>query len=315
VVNSNVTGVSGPTIAVAPDGHFVVVYSGDGATDHNGVYAQRFNADGTKNGAAFLVNKKSNTAEGDAALAMAPNPSVAGYDFVVTWTGVQGQQNAAYAQRFSASGTAVGNVITIPRITKTLDSSVAIDASGNFALGWAEGTADFGHQQRLQRYNKNGSPVGSTITLPSVGEGIMMAYDAAGNLGVVYQRNLQNQPNGIALHVFDTNGNDLLGTGPETLLAGAAERARRPSISLDNTGHFVVAWEADDDYGKGVYARRVSNISGGTATLENTFLVSLYTSHDQVAASIARTADGFMVVWNGAGDGDDQGVFAKRFAV
>src|SRR5262245_10755479 len=85
-----------------------------------------------------------------------------------------------------------------------------------------------------------------------------------------------------------------------------------PEVGLDNDGDFVVVWQSDGQDGSlyGVFARRYS--SAGTAS-GAAFQVNVQTVSVQGIPRIALDADGdFVIAWQGL-DGDDAGVWARRF--
>lgn len=88
-------------------------------------------------------------------------------------------------------------------------------------------------------------------------------------------------------------------------------------IAMDDAGNFVTTWtsnQGQDGDGYGVYARRY-NASGDALSPE--FLVSTWTTGNQVGAIAAMTPDGqFVITWTSLGtsqDGDSSGVFAQRY--
>jgi len=85
------------------------------------------------------------------------------------------------------------------------------------------------------------------------------------------------------------------------------------SVATGLDGGFVAVWTSDaqDGAGDGVYARRYD--SGGTP-IAGEFLVNTTTALSQSNPSVAMDADGdFVVVWQGNGAGDDEGVYGQRF--
>ena len=84
-----------------------------------------------------------------------------------------------------------------------------------------------------------------------------------------------------------------------------------PSVAMDGSGNFVVAWEADDqDYG-GIFARRF-DASGTAQGLQ--FQVNTYSTAYQYSPSVARNASGnFVVVWQSYQDGGGYGIYGQRF--
>jgi hypothetical protein len=87
-----------------------------------------------------------------------------------------------------------------------------------------------------------------------------------------------------------------------------------PVVAVGQAGEFVVTWTGGQHDGSsfGVFARRFG--SNGTA-LGAEFQVNLFTTGYQGAPAVAIGDDGdFVVAWTDIGqDGDDDGVFARRF--
>jgi hypothetical protein len=88
-----------------------------------------------------------------------------------------------------------------------------------------------------------------------------------------------------------------------------------PTVAMDNTGDFVVAWESylTDGSGNGVYAR-VFNSAGIAVTGE--FRVNQFTTGQQQEPSVSLDADGdFVVAWESYGqDGSRFGAYARRYS-
>ena len=134
-VNANASNnQSKPDIALDADGDFVITWTSsaqDGSGD--GIYAQRFTADGTTAGSEFLVNTVTSMDQSNSSIAMDADG-----DFVITWTSStqDGSGFGIYAQRFNADGTAAGNEFVVNSTTTgdQSDSSIAMDAGGDFVI-------------------------------------------------------------------------------------------------------------------------------------------------------------------------------------
>ncbi len=87
-----------------------------------------------------------------------------------------------------------------------------------------------------------------------------------------------------------------------------------PTVAMDATGDFVVAWQgiSQDGSGHGIYARRFDSVG---LPLSTEFRVNTTTANSQQFPAIAMDADGdFVVAWDSAGqDGSQYGVYAQRF--
>ena len=99
--------------------------------------------------------------------------------------------------------------------------------------------------------------------------------------------------------------------GPEFLVNAATSNnvSLRPSVIADGAGNWVVAWSATSP--NGVFARRYD--AAGTP-LAPPFQVNSYTTVFAAAPTLVPDGTGgFLVLWSGAGTGDTQGVFARRY--
>jgi hypothetical protein len=125
-----------PGIGATSDGGYVVAWESinqDGSG--YGVYAQRYNSSGATVGAEFRVN--STTANSQEV------PVVTGLDnggFVVSWRSFNqdGSDYGVYAQRYDASGIAVGSETRVNTFTTGSQSNPAVDAlaGGGFVISW-----------------------------------------------------------------------------------------------------------------------------------------------------------------------------------
>ena len=108
---------------------------------------------------------------------------------------------------------------------------------------------------------------------------------------------------------------DVVAVGPllrvNTFTTGIQTNA---AVAMDASGDFVVAWNGSGPAGDyEIYAQRYGS-AGAPQGAE--FRVNTYTAAEQGYPSVATGADGdFVVVWHGAGAGDNSGVFAQRYDV
>src|SRR6202008_1322177 len=84
------------------------------------------------------------------------------------------------------------------------------------------------------------------------------------------------------------------------------------AVASGSDGAFMVAWESYQDGDRtGVFGRRYDS-AGHAAGTE--FQVNTYTTSYQRSAAVASGVDaGFVVVWEGYGDGGGYGVFGQRY--
>jgi len=305
-----------PSIAMDADGDFVVSWQSSGQDgDGNGVYAQRYNADGVVAGAEFLVNTTTASDQAEPSIAMDADG-----DFVVSWqsSGQDGNFYGVYAQRYSADGVAAGAefLVNTTTVNSQGDPSIAMDADGDFVVSWQsfnqDGEADGVY---AQRYNADGLAAGAEFLVnthtASAQRNSSIAMDADGDFVVSWVSFLQDGSSwGVYAQRYNADGVE---ADAEFLVNTTTANAQvNPSIAMDADGDFVVSWVSSDGDGNGVYARRYS-ADGVAADAE--FLVNTHTTSAQRDPSIAMDADGdFVVSWHSLDqDGGDYGVYAQRY--
>jgi len=161
LVNTTIGGEqTNSSTAIDGGANFVVVWEDRGGLDGDGfgVFAQRYNGSGTAVGNEFSVNSSTTGNQ--------LNPSVAMSDygnFIVVWEDRGGQDGDGYgifAQRYNASGGAVGDEFRVNTYTTGNQSnpSVAMDNVGNFVVSW-ESSGQDGSLQGVyaQKYNISGT--------------------------------------------------------------------------------------------------------------------------------------------------------------
>ena len=314
-----------PSVAVDADGDFVVAWqsSGQDAASSYGVYAQRYAASGAPVGGEFRVNTVTANTQS--------NPSVAvdaDGDVVVAWqSNVQdGSSFGVYAQRYAASGAAVGGEFRVNSFTTGTQNSpsVAVDADGDVVVAWQSfGQDGSSYGVYAQRFAASGAPVGgefrvNTFTAshqfePSV------AVDADGDVVVAwnsFEQEGAGSYNGIYAQRYAASGAAV--GGEFRINTFTTQEQRTPSVAVDADGDVVVAWQSGQDgANNGVYAQRYAGpnrpvASGGPRGGE--IAVNTYTTSQQRYPSVAADADGdYVVAWESFQDGSGYGVYARRY--
>ncbi len=137
-----------PAIAMDSSGNFVVVWeSQDQDGSGYGIYAQRFNANGTTNGAEMQVNTTTANDQTSPSVAMSNTGS-----FVVTWTSVNedGSGKGVFARQFSGTW---GSAFRVNSTTANdqFDPAVAMNkATGDFVIVWTSTGQDGTWRWRLR---------------------------------------------------------------------------------------------------------------------------------------------------------------------
>jgi large repetitive protein len=154
LVNTSTTAYqSRPSVATNASGAFVVTWGKFQSDVDTGVYAQRYDASGTRVGPEFRVNTDTNTqtSSGGGGAIFAPRSTVAmtdDGDFVVVWQARQPQDPAitVLARAFDATGAPRGDQFQLsdpgPELTST--PSVVADSAGGFLTTWGYSDGDGG---------------------------------------------------------------------------------------------------------------------------------------------------------------------------
>ncbi|MBL8814266.1 MAG: cadherin domain-containing protein, partial [Planctomycetaceae bacterium] len=300
------------SIAMADDGTFVVVWQSD-QTAQGDIYARRFAANGTALSNEFRVNTTTSNTQQQANIAM----DSAG-NFVVVWESRSGNYDIK-GQRYSSNGTALGTEFTV-NTTTTNDqtgASVSMNSAGQFVVVWESKTGD-GSASGIfaQRYNANGTTAGGQFQVNQTATNDQLdpevAVDELGGF-VISWESKQSDVGDVYVRRFDNTGAAI--TGEIRVNTTTTDQQGMASVAVDSDGNFVVAWNSNlqDGNGEGVFARQFS--AGGIA-ITGEFQVNQTTSGSQSFSNVAFTPNGdFLLTWEGAGTGDADGVFLRRYSV
>lgn len=176
-----------PAVAMAPDGRFIVAWT---ATNQGtfATYLRVFDPDGVPVTATITASPVgTHFVTGTPAVAMADNG-----DFVVVWTSVGTSPFAPFGQRFAADGTPLGTFFQAsdPSDFVTGRPAVAMDADGDFAIGWTSvGVPPFA--PFVRHYAANGTALTTPQQVSDPGtfttDGIAMDMTGDGRLAVAWR--------------------------------------------------------------------------------------------------------------------------------
>ena len=311
-----------PSISLTMSGDFVIAWVSryaDQDGDQDGVFAQRFTSAAVRTGTEFQVNTHT--------LDDQRNPAVAGSatgDFLIGWDGralhTPSETDNVFLQFYSSSGASIGSEIELQPIAclRRDDPDVCSADDGNFVLVYGV-DSDVDDNVLGQRFDAAGAPTGTefqvnTYTSDFQGEPVVAC---AGDGAFVVAWESERQDDGYRAGVFGQRFDSAaMKLGSEFQITTYTEgRQEFPSVDASSNGDFVVVWTSyyqDDPNYSGVFGQRFA--SGG-APLGTEFQVNTYTPYRQRLADVGTEADGdFVVVWMSYQDGDEDGIFAQRFA-
>jgi hypothetical protein len=311
-VNTTISGAHyNPAVGINDSGEYIIAWEGHGV--NYGIHAQRFNNDGSPNGSEFAVS------DGD----FGSKPSVALSNdgkFIICWEAGGDppfDSGSVYFKNYDINGNSTGSTIID---NNGSSAKVAINNDNSFIVAWAGSGTEDSNGIYSKIYNSNGSvnvdkfPVNSQTNheqdSPSV------AVDASGNFVIAWQSLFQDGDNnhGIFAQRFNGQGTKLDSEFQVNTYFTSAQRY--PSVSMNDTGNFIIAWESYDQDGadEGIFAQKY-NTDGSVKGDE--FQVSVYyTGHQPVPSVAIDNAGDFVAVWTNQEpqDGDGPGVFGRRFS-
>ncbi|MFO0960514.1 MAG: hypothetical protein U0800_24280 [Isosphaeraceae bacterium] len=181
---------------------------------------------------------------------------------------------------------------------------MATDPAGNFAVSYTRNTNNNNPDIFAKQYSSNGTLLNvvnvATSSKAETHSSIAMAPD--GRFDVAFQRQFSSSDDDILVNRYGPTG-VLFGTNA---VATSGDREQAPSISMDNFGNAVVAYQKFDPGFLGfggdwdIKARRISGTTGqlvgGEINIRNT-------GDDEVLPSVAlrRGGGGFVVAYNRSG--------------
>ncbi|MEM9448312.1 MAG: Calx-beta domain-containing protein [Cyanobacteria bacterium P01_E01_bin.6] len=229
-------------IAIANDGSVIVTWESDEDQDGNyeGVFAKRFRADGTPDGAEFLVNTFTNDDQNTPAIAMNQNNN-----FVIAWESDEqdGNKSGIFAQKFEIEslvefsqvfyqvgedGTPAGLAVVLERTDAHLASQVQVTVT--------RGTATPGVDYQINSpftVTFNPGEVQKTLTIPILQDNLIEGIEDLFLSVTGVSRAQAGDQNTATLRIID---DDNFGGGPNTpILRGTNRKDRLTGTKADET--------------------------------------------------------------------------------
>uniref|UniRef100_UPI0018E0BC8C cadherin domain-containing protein n=1 Tax=Microvirga flavescens TaxID=2249811 RepID=UPI0018E0BC8C len=240
-INTTTTGSqSNPAATGLHDGTWVVTWSGNGPGDTVGIFQQRYSNTG-KVGGETLVNT---TTAGSQSLP--DTVALADGGWIVTWTGGAGSAGTydIFQQRYSANGDKVGGETVVNTTTTNEQTNPEITAfdDGGWLVTWLSKRADDYYDLYQQRYNVDGSTVGTETkvsgTSGRAGEAVVTTLDDGG--WVVAWRAPDGYFSGIFQRRYTADG---VPVGEETRVnTDVFGDESNPSVTALPGGGWIMTW-------------------------------------------------------------------------
>ncbi len=294
--DTNVESHSRPSVSIGASGAFVVAFE-DYRNGDADIYAQRYADNGTALGSNFLVNDDATgTSQNNVSLA-----ADAGGNFVAVWMDSRDSDNNIYAQRYSYDGIAQGFNF---KVNDDAGSSrqhfpvVAYDGMGDFAVSWTDERGAYA-QIYAQRYAGDGTPQGVNFQVTQdIGttspNSPSISKDDTGKFVIAWQAYMGSDLN-IYAQRLASDGSALGGNFLVNDDVGEVYQ-QEPSVAMDGSGNFVIAWYDSRNLNTDIYAQLYS--SGG-APLGANFMVNQDTGSAHQFWPVLSLLDsgGFVIAW------------------
>ncbi|MBU1628294.1 S8 family serine peptidase, partial [bacterium] len=308
-----------PTIAMNFSGNFVITWASmkqDGTS--SGVFAQRFNKDGTPAGKEFQVNTYTAYDQWEPSVVMDKDGN-----FVIAWSSKYQDDYGfgIYAKRFDSQGNPLGDEFRVNTYWKRnqITPSVAMDNDGNFVIAWAGYRYSIGYDIYAQRYDKKGNPLGGEFRVNTYTTNCqnnpVVAVDSIGNFVITWASFEQDGSNYVIFaQRYNYKGSRL---GKEIQVnTYTQDHQDLPTIAMDPLGNFLITWHSkyQDGSSYGIFAQ-LYDMNGNT--IGNEFQVNTYKRSNQQFPSAAMTnLDYYVITWSSnqqASQDSFTDIFAKQY--
>lgn len=312
-----------PAVAGAPSGDFLVLWEGESTKDIRGVDGRLFKgAAATPAAADFQVNKNIAPDQYDAAVVR----DTAG-NYIAVWSEVANGNSEIMAQRFQATGAALGaafkvNVDPAGPVTADYKPAIARTNDGGFVVVWdtllPPGSVPDTPQVMARRFNSAGAAVGAPIKLNTglvLGERPDVCVNTAGQIIAVWTtvdafRPFEPSMLGLSMRRLSPAGAPLAG---EEIVVPAAGNYLQPAISCGTGSTFVIVWHGNQvpaQEGTDIIGQRFSRLGRKVGAA---FRINTAVTGEQRNPAISHDAKGnFVVVWQES-TGSDLGIFGRRY--
>ena len=299
-------------VASLSDGGYVLAWQSDvGDGSGNGIYMQRYDADGNRVGEETQVNT---TTQGNQEQVAITGLKDGGY--VVSWQSDSENGKDIYLQKFDASGERVGGEIVVNQNVEANQVMPSIDtlADGGFVVTWqSDGENGQEVYSRVFDINMNASneihintSLDGDQTLPSI-SGL-----EDGSFVITWISHDGDKAS-INLQRFDTEGNPI---GDEKVVSELSDFDNysnvTPEVAGLKDGGFVVVFADKDSDGSGVYYQRYD---ANGEEIGDRVLINQDEDANQYNPHITQLNDGgFLTTWvNVSEEQDSMEVVGQRF--
>ena len=250
-----------PSITSLSGGGYVVAWESwnqDG--DADGIYFQRYNNGSVPQGAETRINTVTVGSQAEVKLTATDDGG-----FTAVWNGDAVADSEIYAQRFDATGTALGSniVVNTSSVGDQINAAAAALTGGNLAVIWesADGQDGDGNGVFGQLLSASGVPVGSEFQVNSHSVDSQQNHSITGlddgGFIVLWEGHgaLDGSSVGIYAQQFDGAGNKV--NGEFQINSTSLSAQSNPAVAMLPDERLAAVWDSDgqDGNGKAVVSR------------------------------------------------------------
>jgi len=302
-----------PDIAMDHGGDFVICWESSGQDGSGlGIYAQRYNSDGSVQGAEFKVNTITSQNQVLPKIAMSYNG-----DFVIIWNSAD-----IKAQRYNALGVPIGSEFKVNTSNgDRRDCVVAMDSTGNFIVSWSSYDQDgdrYGVYAQL--YDSFGNKVGTefrvntSTTLDQRYSSVAMNND--GDFVIAWESNIIQPAEGTFYERFDVYAQrynkEGIPQGQEIFVNTYTNLSQEsPSVAMNKSGGFIITWQslAQDGSTFSIYAQCYA--ANGLRVGDEFAVEHNYSGCQDQAKIVMNEKGDLVVIWREYAS--PYGIFGQRF--
>jgi len=305
-----------PSVAMNGDGDSVIAWRSDVVDGRGGgVYARRFQVDGTPAGEEFQV---AGSAVDVANWAPAVGISASG-DSIVVWVAVDGDDRDIMARMFDAQGQPLTEEFQVNGSPDKGIQSVpclSMNAVGDFVVAWTCCVNDEGRPRSHivgRVYHSDGSPASEEFRISELTQARMpdVAMDDSGRFVVTWIRmgDTFNRPYGeyVMFRRFEADASPIGET--VTVTTDLNSRWYGPAVAMDPTGQFALVWAV----GPFPYDIVMQSFDAEGIPITLPYIINTCIEGNQGHPRIAVNGHGeYLVVWDSQGqDGSCHGIFGQ----
>jgi hypothetical protein len=272
--------------------HLLVWHDTRNGIDNFDIYGRLVSADGTPEGADFVI---SNASSAQANPAIAYNS--ASNEFLVAWQDSRNGNDDIYGQRVSATGSlTAGNFVISNASSSQTNPSVAYSSESNaFLVAWQD-SRNGNYDIYSQRVDASGTLTGGNFavcTNASSQANPSVAYSSASNAFLVAWADRRSGNYDIYGQRVDAAGSLTAGN---FVISNASSAQANPAIAYNSASNeFLVAWQDSRNGNDDIYGQRVD--ATGTLTGGNFAVCTNANYQFNLSMAYSSQANEFLVAW------------------